>query len=135
MTQGTKNSQMGHFYRSDYIWKELIKSFFTGTISFAIIVILIGIYYAKSIIKAFSSFDLEHISIIMVIMYVTGIEIIVVAELVKQICLGLLMGWAATGGYEFLRKFKRTDDAQKTIAYKKEEKLTIVEDEKVFDEE
>ncbi|WP_022748620.1 hypothetical protein [Lachnobacterium bovis] len=70
MTQGTKNSQMGHFYRSDYIWKELIKSFFTGTISFAIIVILIGIYYAKSIIKAFSSFDLEHISIIMVIMYV-----------------------------------------------------------------
>lgn len=69
MTEGSKNSQMGHFYRSDYIWKELIKSFFTGTLSFVIMIILTGIYFSKRIIKFFSSFDLEHISIIMVIMY------------------------------------------------------------------
>ena len=45
MTEGSKNSQMGHFYRSDYIWKELIKSFFTGTLSFVIMIIYFLVTY------------------------------------------------------------------------------------------
>lgn len=117
--------------------------YLTNYIPYEYILIVIALVIIGEMLKKFTVLPNQFLTtvlpilgaVVMVIMYVTGVEIIVVAELVKQICLGLLMGWAATGGYEFLRNFKRTDDAQKTIAYKKEEKLTIVEDEKVFDEE
>lgn len=117
--------------------------YLTNYIPYEYILIVIALVIIGEMLKKFTVLPNQFLTTVlpilgaavMVVIYVTGIEIIVVAELVKQICLGLLMGWAATGGYEFLRNFKRTDDAQKTIAYKKEEKLTIVEDEKVFDEE
>ena len=42
-------------------------------------------------------------AIIIGIMYTTTTEIFVIADLIKQICIGLVIGWAATGGYEFLK--------------------------------
>lgn len=39
-TDERKNRQMGQFYRADYIWKELIKSFFTGTIAYGLMFLL-----------------------------------------------------------------------------------------------
>lgn len=53
------------------------------------------------------------------IIYLTGAETMVVAELIKQICIGLLMGWAATGGYEWFKN---------TFLIKKEEKKVIVKE-------
>lgn len=40
---------------------------------------------------------------LMGIIYSTGTQIFESAEFIKQICVGLLMGWAATGGYEFFK--------------------------------
>ena len=39
-TEEKEHRQVGHFYRSDYIIKEILKSFFTGSIAFGLIVVL-----------------------------------------------------------------------------------------------
>lgn len=49
--------------------------------------------------------------------YLTGTEIVATADLIKQICIGLLMGWSATGGYEWFRNtFLTTKEEKKVIA-------------------
>ena len=53
---------------------------------------------------------------LMGIIYLTSAEILVAADLIKQICIGLLMGWAATGGYEWFKN---------TFLIQKEEKKVI----------
>ena len=42
-------------------------------------------------------------AVLTAIIYATSVEVLIVADLIKQICIGLLMGWAATGGYEWFR--------------------------------
>lgn len=57
------------------------------------------------------------------VMYVTGADVVVSAEFIKQICIGLLMGWAATGGYEFFKNtFLTSKEEKKVIATKSIEK-------------
>lgn len=51
------------------------------------------------------------------VIYLTSAEVLVTADLIKQICVGLLMGWAATGGYEWFRN---------TFLVEKEERKIIV---------
>lgn len=51
------------------------------------------------------------------VIYLTSAEVLVTADLIKQICVGLLMGWAATGGYEWFRN---------TFLVEKEERKVIV---------
>lgn len=53
------------------------------------------------------------------VIYLTGAEILVAADLIKQICVGLLMGWAATGGYEWFKN---------TFLIEKEEKKVIAKE-------
>lgn len=49
--------------------------------------------------------------------YLTSAEILIVADLIKQICIGLLMGWAATGGYEWFKNtFLVEKEERKVIA-------------------
>ena len=55
-------------------------------------------------------------AVIMGVIYSTGAEVFVVAEFIKQICVGLLMGWASTGGYEWFKN---------TFLVKVEEKKVI----------
>ena len=50
------------------------------------------------------------------LIYLTSTEVLMTAELIKQICVGLLMGWAATGGYEWFKN---------TFLVQKEEKKVI----------
>lgn len=58
--------------------------------------------------------------------YMTSTDILVVADFIKQICIGLLMGWASTGGYEFfkntflIQREERKVIATETIKNKKE---------------
>ena len=37
------------------------------------------------------------------IIYATSNEVLQSAAFVENICIGLIMGWAATGGYEFIK--------------------------------
>lgn len=53
------------------------------------------------------------------IIYITGTDTLVVSELIKQVCIGLLMGWSATGGYEFFKNtfLNKDKNAKKEIIY------------------
>ena len=42
-------------------------------------------------------------AIIIGIIYATGAEIFIVADFIKQVSIGLILGWAATGGYEWFQ--------------------------------
>ena len=42
-------------------------------------------------------------AIIIGIIYATGAEIFVTADFIKQVSIGLILGWAATGGYEWFQ--------------------------------
>lgn len=55
--------------------------------------------------------------------YFSGAEIVIAADLIKQICIGLLMGWAATGGYEWFKNtfLTKKDGLKKQINYVKVE--------------
>ena len=56
-------------------------------------------------------------TVLTAIIYATSVEVLIVADLIKQICIGLLMGWAATGGYEWFRNtFLVEKEERKVIA-------------------
>ena len=65
-------------------------------------------------------------AVIMGVIYTTSAEVLVTADFIKQVCVGLLMGWASTGGYEFfkntflIKREERKVIATETIGNKKE---------------
>ena len=65
-------------------------------------------------------------AVIMGVIYTTSAEVLVTAEFIKQVCVGLLMGWASTGGYEWfkntflIKREERKVIATETIKNKKE---------------
>lgn len=65
-------------------------------------------------------------AVIMGVIYITSAEVLVTAEFIKQVCVGLLMGWASTGGYEWfkntflIKREERKVIATETIGNKKE---------------
>lgn len=73
--------------------------------------------------------------------YMTSTDILVVADFIKQICIGLLMGWASTGGYEFFKntfligKEEKKVIATESIKNKKEYNEDINEPNKEVSEE
>lgn len=50
------------------------------------------------------------------VIYATSAEVLVTADFIKQVCIGLLMGWASTGGYEWFKN---------TFLIQREEKKVI----------
>lgn len=69
-------------------------------------------------------------AIIMGVIYITGADILVTADFIKQICIGLLMGWASTGGYEFFKNtfLIKESNYKKEINYVKNDKEEKNED-------
>jgi hypothetical protein len=65
-------------------------------------------------------------AIIIGIIYATGAEIFVTADFIKQVSIGLILGWAATGGYEWFQNLinKKFVDTKKIISYATIEKTT-----------
>ena len=58
-------------------------------------------------------------AIIIGIIYATGAEIFIVADFIKQVSIGLILGWAATGGYEWFQNLinKKIITTKKVINY------------------
>ena len=54
------------------------------------------------------------------IIYGAGAEVFNMAEMIKQICIGLLIGWSATGGYEWFRNSFLTKRTEKKVISKEE---------------
>jgi hypothetical protein len=61
--------QMNSFYRRDYIGKELIKSIFSGSIAFVLIVVFLLLGTAEDVIDNLSSMDLVSTGTVLVILY------------------------------------------------------------------
>ena len=58
-------------------------------------------------------------AIIIGIIYATGAEIFIAADFIKQVSIGLILGWAATGGYEWFQNLinKKFITTKKVINY------------------
>ena len=56
-------------------------------------------------------------AIVMSITYTTSTNIFVTADLIRQIMIGLVLGWASTGGYEwFINTFIKKEQMIKSIS-------------------
>ena len=56
-------------------------------------------------------------AIVMSVTYTTSADIFVTADLIRQIMIGLVLGWASTGGYEwFVNTFVKKEQMIKSIS-------------------
>ena len=56
-------------------------------------------------------------AVVMSITYITSVDIFVAADLIRQIMIGLVLGWASTGGYEwFVNTFIKKEQMIKSIS-------------------
>ena len=60
---------IGQYYKKDYIAKQLIKSFFLGTIAFMILAGLWISYGLDGLLANFLSLDLERMMIVLLVLY------------------------------------------------------------------
>lgn len=65
-----ENRQMGQYYRNDYISKELLKSFFSGTIGYILLVALWFMNSMEHIMNEMSTPDLIATGTTVVLVYV-----------------------------------------------------------------
>ena len=65
-----KCQQTGKYYISDYVGKEMIKSFFTGTIAFILLVILWGIGDVSALIAFINNADVTDLLIHVIMLYI-----------------------------------------------------------------
>lgn len=67
--ENRQTRQIGEYYRRDYVGKELLKSFFSGTIAFVLIVVFLLLGTAEDIIDRISSMDLVSTGVVAVLLY------------------------------------------------------------------
>ena len=69
-TEEKQQRQTGLFYRSDYIGKELIKSFFTGSVAYAIMLILWAISSLDTFLNSINNLEIVKSAVLIVLLYV-----------------------------------------------------------------
>ena len=81
--------QMGQYYIWDYVGKELVKSFFSGTIAFMLLVALWGIGDMSAAIAFVNSADLTNLAVRFILLYVGFMAIYLSCDgicLCRQVC-------------------------------------------------
>lgn len=66
----TLRNQVKSYFKSDYVGKEIIKSFFLGTLAFIFIGALYVLYNAQSLLEKINSLDLVQVGTGTAIIYV-----------------------------------------------------------------
>ena len=61
--EGRECKPMIQYFRKDYIAKEMLKSFISGTIAFVLIAGGIGLYFAEDLLEKISSMDIPRIAV------------------------------------------------------------------------
>ena len=82
-TQEQKNRQMGQYFRDDYVWKELFKSFFLGSIAYAILIVFWGLANSS---KLGAIMNGDSITILIITVILTYIAFMLVYMLVTYFC-------------------------------------------------
>lgn len=67
--------QMGQYYKWDYVVKELLKSFFTGTIAYILLSVLWGISDIEGVTAYLNSPELIDIAVHFIILYIAFIAV------------------------------------------------------------
>ena len=58
------------YYQNDYIWKELLKSFFSGAIAYALLLLLWGLTRAEDVMENSSLEELASSIVTVVLLYI-----------------------------------------------------------------
>lgn len=74
-TKEKKCQQMGHYFRSDYVAKELIKSVFSGTIAFVLIVIIWEMNRMTEFMAEINHMDLMSFGTNLILIYIAFMSI------------------------------------------------------------
>ena len=70
-----KYHQMGEYYMWDYVGKELLKSFFSGTCSFALLVVFVALGNLDGVVSLVNQMNLRNLAVIIIAGYV-GFQVI-----------------------------------------------------------
>ena len=112
-----ENRQMGQYYREDYVGKEILKSFFSGSISYALLVLL---WVMNSMNEVMNEMDTQ--------------ELITLAVTVVLIYIGFMAVYLLVTWFVFSRKYSKGRKALKEYydrvhkinkMYDREEKLKV----------
>lgn len=99
--------QMGEYYMCDYVGKELVKSFFTGSIAYVLLLALWGIHDLGGIIGAVGNFDLKETAGWAILAYIVFMAIYLTVTAVVY-CVRYVYGRKRLRGYtEHLKKVRR----------------------------
>lgn len=112
-----KNRQVGNYYRSDFIGKEIIKSIFTGTIAYAVMAVLWMMVNWDTVLDSVNDLSIVNIVFVMLLVY---IGFIAVYLFVTYIVYGL----------RYIQSRKRMDGYKEHLKalnriYEREEKLKL----------
>ena len=66
-------TQTGHFYKSDYISKEMIKSFFAGTAAFILMIALWAISSMEAFLESLNNLEIIRDAVVMLVLYIAFI--------------------------------------------------------------
>lgn len=69
-TEAKKSKPMGEYYRRDYVWKELLISFFTGSIAFMLVLVIWGAGSVEGMAKLMNSMNVVPMAVTAVLAYV-----------------------------------------------------------------
>lgn len=68
-TEEKEHRQVGQYYRSDYIGKEVVKSFFTGSIAYLIMAVLWIISNWDLVLHQINTLQIIDTAIVMIVLY------------------------------------------------------------------
>ncbi len=109
--------QVAEYYRNDYISKEIIKSFFSGTIAFVLIVALWVLRDIEGVLDGMGSANYKGIAVLLILLYVVFMA-------VYLLCTRIVYSMRYKHGREKLKKYynhlKKIDKM-----YEREEKLKM----------
>ena len=57
------HQQVSQYFKRDYVGKEILKSFFTGTIAFLLILGLMVLYVAQDFVDSINSLDFQELGV------------------------------------------------------------------------
>ena len=74
-----KNRGIGMYYRSDFVGKEVIKSIFTGTITYLVMVALWAMAHVDFVLKSINDLSIIYLGVVILVIYVVFLVIYLLA--------------------------------------------------------
>lgn len=110
------DSQMGQYYVWDYISKELVKSFFTGSIAFCLLAVLWGMNDLDGLIVMVNNLEIVDLAFRIVVLYIGFLACYLFATAIVY-CLRYIQGRKKLRRYAMhlkkVRKMYRREDKLK----------------------